>query len=254
MAIKNPEDQSELRSFFGMVGYYRRFIKGFSNISASLYAVSSKKKTFVWTEEMDEAFQKLKQAMSSPPVLAYPDFYKHFIVETDSPQVPIGAVLAQKGENGLVHPVQYTSRTMKSTERFYDAFKRETLAVVFALRQFRVYLLSAHQFTLIFDHRSLKDTFKKKFMYERLTRCLNFLAEYEFTIQFRSGKENIPLDYLSLQDYGPPQIEERYDQRELVLLIWNMSKQQAVVPAEDSEERITDVLRHFSGETYQQGN
>jgi len=113
--IPVPTTVTEVRSFLGLAGYYRRFIYNFAGIAKPLHAATSVKKKFAWNEEMDESFRGLKKAMTSPPVLAYLDFEKPFIVETDASKVGVSAVLTQKGERGEVHPVQFTSRTMTPT-------------------------------------------------------------------------------------------------------------------------------------------
>lgn len=131
-----PRNQAELRSFLGIAGYYRRFIRSFANMSAPLHAMTSKKNGFAWTEEMETAIENLKIALTSPPVLAFPDFESSFLVETDASSVVVGAVISQKKEDGRVHSLQYSSRTMNSAERKYSACEREALAAVFALKKY----------------------------------------------------------------------------------------------------------------------
>ena len=95
-----PTNTTELRSFLGLAGYFRRFIPGFAEISATWQAVTSVKRTFAWNPEMQKAFEELKQKLTSPPVLAFPNFEKSFVVETDASSVAVGAVLAQRKEDG----------------------------------------------------------------------------------------------------------------------------------------------------------
>lgn len=251
-AIETPSSATELRSFLGLAGYYRRFIKGFADISATLHAGTSVKRKFEWSKEMEDAFQNLKKALVSPPVLAYPDFDKPFIVETDASKVGVGAVLAQKGKDGKVHPIQYSSRTMTKSERNYHACERESLAVIFALRHFRVYLLSTEPFTLISDHQSLKDTFKKKDIHGRLARWLDFLAEYEFEIQYRPGKDNIPPDFLSRLESGPAPEDDAHDEGEVQLFLGSASEADAI--GLDMEERLVDIFKYLSGFPYKVGD
>ncbi|CDF33201.1 unnamed protein product [Chondrus crispus] len=146
---------------------------------------------------MQEAFDELRIKLTSPPVLAYPDFEKAFVVETDASSVSVGAVLAQKKEDGKIHPIQYASRTMNTSERKYSACEREALAVIFALKKFRVYVLSSTPFKLITDHQALSYAFRKKDIHGRLARWLDFLAEYDFTVEYRRGSANSAADYLS---------------------------------------------------------
>ena len=167
---KEPSNAPELRSFLGLAGYYRRFIPKFAEISAPLHEATSTKRIFKWTAEMQEAFEKLKLKLTSPPVLAFPDFQRPFVVETDASSVAVGAVMAQRKEDRKVHPIQYASRPMTSAERKYSACEHEALAVIFALKKFRVYLLSTQRFVLITDHQALQYAFKKKDIHGRLAR------------------------------------------------------------------------------------
>lgn len=104
------------------------------------------------------------------------------MVETDELMVGVGAVLAQRGEDEKIHTFQYASRIMNQVERNYDAFERQTLAFVFKLRHFRVYLLSTETFNRISNHNSLKDAFKKKDLHVNLAEWLELFSEYEFVI------------------------------------------------------------------------
>ena len=205
-----PRTKTDLRSFLGLAGYYRRFVQGFAGISATLHAATSTTLDFTWTPQMSIAFQDLKQRLVSPPVLALPDFDQPFIVETDASNVALGAVLAQKCRDGAVHPIQYASRTLTPAERNYSACEREALAVVFALKKFRVYLLSDIPFTVITDHRALQYAFQKQDIHGRLARWLDFLAEYDYKIQYRPGKVNAAADFLSRLD-GPQETRETSD-------------------------------------------
>ena len=116
-ATPTPTTKTELRSFLGLAGYYRRFIKNFAETSAALHRGTSGVGKLVWTEEMSTAFEILKGKLTAPPVLALPDFDAPFVVETDASSISLGAGLAQKKSDGKIHPVQYASRTMTKTER-----------------------------------------------------------------------------------------------------------------------------------------
>lgn len=107
-----PATKTELRSFLGLAGYYRRFICGFATISASLHYATSSSGSIEWTMEMWTAFLKLQRSVTEPPVLAFPDFERPFVVETDASGRAVGAVLAQKTDNVYLRPVEFASRTM----------------------------------------------------------------------------------------------------------------------------------------------
>ena len=112
-----PTTTTEPRSILGLAGYYRRFICKFGNIAAVLHAATSGNGRLKWTEEMQEAFDELCIKLTSPPVLAYPDFEKLFVVETDASSVSVGAVLAQNMNDWKINLIQYASRTMNTSER-----------------------------------------------------------------------------------------------------------------------------------------
>lgn len=143
---------TELRSFLGLAGYYRRFIPGFAGISTSLHEATSVKKSFRWTKEMLKAFEGLKLKLISPPVLAFPHIEEPFHFETDASSVAVGAALSQRKKDGKVHLVQYASRTITEAGGNYSACEREVLAVIFSLKKFRVYLLSTQKLRLSADH------------------------------------------------------------------------------------------------------
>lgn len=195
---------------------------------------------------MSEAFCKLKEAMVSPPFLAYPDFDQPLIVETDASKVGVGVVLVQKKEDGALHPIEYASRCLTKEERGYDVCDRETRAVIFALRKFRVHLLSTDPFKLISDHQSLKDTFKKKDPHGIITRWLKFLAEHEYVLQYKKGKENIPSDFLSRIEDGSVPPEGLPNQGEMAVCLASMENQAEL----DLEERLVEVRNFLTDKPY----
>ena len=243
MAIRNaatPTTKTELRSFLGLAGYYRRFIKGFAEISSVLHAATSGKGNISFTKEMEDAFRTLKQKLTSPAVLDFPDFNQPFIVETDASCLSLGAVLAQKKEDGKVHPIQYASRTMTDAEKKYSTCEREALAVIFALKKFRVYLLSSIPFTIITDHQALRYTFQKNDVHGRLARWLDFLAEYDFKVEYRAGKQNASADFLSRIDTGAT-VEEGYDEGELACLVTPLDEFNGL------EDRLVSIAKYLTG-------
>ena len=153
---------------------------------------------------MQIAFDTLKGRLTSPPVLAFPDFDEQFVVETDASATAVGPVLAQRSEDGMTHPIQFASRSLEKAERNYAVCEHEASAVIFALKKFRVYLLGGKPFRLITDHQALQYAFKKKDVHGRLARWLDLLAEYEFEVEYLRGSENGAADYLSRSDATAP--------------------------------------------------
>ena len=119
-----------MRGFLGLASYYQRFIQGFSQYATPLYQLLRKNVVFSWQEPQQQAFQYLKNKLTSAPVLAYPDFDREFIVHTDAFTVGLGAVLSQKDKQGLEHAIAYASRSLNKAERNYTTTEQECLAVV----------------------------------------------------------------------------------------------------------------------------
>ena len=129
-----PTTRKELRSFLGLASDYRRFIPGFTNIARSQNEKTSDKDKFVWSEDMQAAFEELKVKLTSAPILSYPDYEKPFVVCTDASSRSVGAVLSQADENGRDTPIHYASRALSGAESNHSAFEREALGNIFALK------------------------------------------------------------------------------------------------------------------------
>ena len=194
--IPAPKDVSELRSFLGLTGYYRRFVPNYSDVAEPLHQLLKKNKKYEWTTECEQAMQKLKSALLSAPVLRRPDFKRPFVIHTDASNVGMGAVLEQKDDEGNSHPVLYWSKTFNSAERNYSVTERECLAVVEAIKQFRHYVYGS-PFTVVTDHNALKWLRTAKDLSGRLQRWALRLEEHNYTIEYRKGTENANADALS---------------------------------------------------------
>ena len=136
-----PDTYTKVKSFVGLVGHYRRFIKGFTNIAAPLYDLTSGENKDKKSEHLDlapearEAFDRLKAACLQAPILAFPDFGKPFLLETDASGKGLGAVLSQKQSDGRYHPIAYASHIMTETEQRYHSNKQEFLALKWAVTE-----------------------------------------------------------------------------------------------------------------------
>ncbi|KAJ1196314.1 hypothetical protein NDU88_000185 [Pleurodeles waltl] len=134
-----PTTQTQVRAFLGLTGYYRRFIKNYGSIAAPLNDLTSKKmpKKVLWTANCQKAFEELKQAMCSAPVLKSPCYSKKFYVQTDASELGVGAVLSQLNSEGQDQPVAFISRRLTPREKRWSAIEREAFAVVWALKKLR---------------------------------------------------------------------------------------------------------------------
>ena len=193
-----PTDVKKVRQFLGLASYYRRFIPGFAKIANPLHALTKKGEVFQWSIKCQEAFDLLKQKLISVPVLSYPQFGQEekFIVETDASSLGIGAVLAQKQQDGYVHPVAYASRTLNPHERNYAITELETLALVWALKQFRPYILG-HHCTVFTDHSACSSLLNSPNPSAKLARWAMSIQDLDLDIKYRSGKANVNADALS---------------------------------------------------------
>jgi len=185
--LASPKNVEQVRTFLGLVGYYRRFIPNFASISAPLVALTKKASKFHCDAPEQSAFQILQQLLCSAPVLFYPKFDQRFILQTDASDLGLGAVLTQKDSLGQEHVISYASRSLSNREKQYSATEKEALAVEFATARFRAYLLG-RPFTLVTDHSALRwlHSVEPK---GRIGSVMD-LQEYDFMVFHRPGSAN----------------------------------------------------------------
>lgn len=197
-AISNypiPKSKKQVRGFLGLAGWYRRFISNFASLAAPM-SDTLKGDKFIFTEEALVSFQKLKEVLTSPPVLAQPDFSKKFSIQCDASDVGLGAVLFQENSEGNEQPIYFYSAKLTSAERNYSVTERECLAVVKAVQKFRPYV-EGYEFDIITDHSSLTWLMKTKDLSGRLARWSLKLQPFSFSILHRKGSLNVVPDSLS---------------------------------------------------------
>lgn len=190
-----PHNQKTLRRFLGMAGWYRRYIKDFSTIISPLSQLLKKKTRWRWEQPQADALYRLKQLLTSAPVLARPDFTQPFTLKTDASNVGLGAVLTQI-QSGEEKVIAYSSRTLTSCEKNYSVTEKECLAVLWGIAKHRHYL-EGYRFTVVTDHSSLKWLLNLKDPTGRLARWALQLQEYDFEIEYRKGVTNVVADALS---------------------------------------------------------
>lgn len=195
-----PKDQSEVRAFLGICNYYRRFVNGYANIAAPLNRLLQRDVQFVWTNDCDLAFQMLKQALISPPILRYPNFDKEFILATDASGYAISYILSQLDETGREVVIQYGGRALTKAEQKWSITEREGLAVVEGIKVYRVYLAN-RKFTVHTDHVSLQWLRTIHNATGRLGRWSVLLQGYDFDIVHKSGQSHGNADALSRRQY-----------------------------------------------------
>ncbi|KAG8503456.1 hypothetical protein CXB51_001429 [Gossypium anomalum] len=188
---KPPKNVTEVRSFLGLAGYYRRFVNGFSIIAAPITRLLRKDVKFEWTEECQQSFEELKKLLTEAPVLVQPESGKEFVVYSDASLNGLGCVLMQEGK-----VVAYAWRQLKPHERNYPTHDLELAAVVFALKIWRHYLYG-EKCRVYTDHKILKYLMSQKDLNLRQRRWLELLKDYELVIDYHPGKVNVVADALS---------------------------------------------------------
>ena len=203
-----PRNAAEVRSFLGFAGYYRKFVKGFAQIARPLYDLmpcltkkskkpkKSETPAWIWGERQDQAFQQLKDALTLPPVLGYPDYQLPFELHTDASGKGLGAVLYQE-QDGVKRVLSFGSRGLKKGEQHYSAFRLEFLALKWAVTEkFHDYLYG-HRFTVYSDNNPLTYVMTTAKLDATGHRWLAALAQFDFDIVYRPGKTNADADALS---------------------------------------------------------
>jgi hypothetical protein len=192
MSIREPTTTTELRCFLGAFQWYSQFIPDFARICVPLNPLRSDKARWDWGKPQREAFESLREALTSAPVLRHPDFAKEFTVETDASGTALGAVLLQEG-----HPVAYAGRALKPAERQLGITALELSAVVFALEHWHVYLHGPRRFRLYTDHKSLQWIQSSKNLSGKLAQWALVIQGYNIEVVHRPGSKQGMSDTLS---------------------------------------------------------
>ena len=188
-----PQTYTEIRAFLGLVGHYRHFIKGFARIAQPLNkhlageGASQKSERVSLSEEALKAFEELKQACMQSPVLAFADYTKDFLLETDASKEGLGAVLSQKQEDGWFHPVAYGSQALTTHEKNYHSTKLEFLALKWAVTEhFKEYLL--YQPFLVRTNNNPLTYIMSTPNLDATGHCwVSALAKYNFWLEYQKG-------------------------------------------------------------------
>ncbi|KAL8110718.1 hypothetical protein AgCh_026455 [Apium graveolens] len=191
---EQPKTPTEVRSFLGLAGYYRRFVKDFAKIATPLTKLTRKNEKFNWTEKCEESFQELKKRLVTAPVLALPDETGNFVIYSDASLKGLGCVLMQHDK-----VIAYASRQLKPHEQKYPVHDLELAAIVFALKLWRHYLYG-EKCEIYTDHKSLKYIFTQKDLNMRQQRWLELIKDYDCSINYHPGKANVVADALSRKE------------------------------------------------------
>ncbi|MES9884898.1 MAG: reverse transcriptase domain-containing protein [Sedimenticola sp.] len=199
-----PKNVSEVRSFLGIIGYYRRFIPACSTLCSPLNDLLKKSARFTWSDQCQLSFETLKLKLTSNPVLAYPNETDTFILDTDASLSGIGCVLSQV-QNGEEKVISYSSVTLNKAQTRYCVTFRELLAVVTFVKKYR-HFLWGREFLVRTDHASLVWLKNFKEPEGMLARWISVLETYDFEIQYRKGSLHSNADFMSRK---PPRLCKR---------------------------------------------
>ena len=245
--IGQPGTLTQVRSFLGLTGYYRRFVQDYAKVAAPLFQLLKKenhgpKGQITWNEDCQKAFDALKQLLTSAPILAYPRYGDPFELHTDASGVGIGAILHQKDDEGHLRPCAYASRVLRGSELNYGSTERELLAVVWGLYHYRVYLMSS-PVTVVTDHAALEYVrnmrsslvdFSGKF-----ARWALFIQGFtEVQLKYRPGQKHQNADALSRLPQPLPLDEPDLDE----VLAMSTDWQQAFRPIFEDEEWTNEYV------------
>ncbi|WVZ74917.1 hypothetical protein U9M48_023032 [Paspalum notatum var. saurae] len=192
---KTPRNATEIRSFLGLAGYYRRFMENFSKIAKPMTGLLKNNTPYEWDDKCEVSFQLLKEKLTTAPVLTLPDLHKDFVVYCDASRQGLGCVLMQDNK-----VVSYASRQLRAHEENYPTHDLELAAVVHALKIWRHYLMG-NKCKIYTDHKSLKYIFTQTELNMRQRRWLELIKDYELEIHYHPGKANVVADALSRKSY-----------------------------------------------------
>ena len=193
-----PKSVHDVRSFLGLASYYRRFVRGFLEIARPLTELTRAGAEWKWSTSQHTAFNRLKLALTTAPVLMLPDFGKQFVVTTDASDAAVGAILEQDFGNGL-QPIAFASKKLNNAEMRYSAYERELLGIVWAIAQWKHYFRGLHSVVIQTDHAPLRHLPNQASVNTRVWKWINIMQGYNLEIRHIPGKRN-PADTLSRQD------------------------------------------------------
>ncbi|GJV35816.1 reverse transcriptase domain-containing protein [Tanacetum coccineum] len=193
--LPHPTSVKGIRSFLGHTGFYRRFIQDFSKIAWPMTHLFGKDTPFIFSKECIEAFNILKKKLTESPILVTPDWDLPFEIMCDASDYAVGAVLGQRKTKHF-QPIHYASKTMTDAQPHYTTTEKELLAVVYAFKKFRPYLVLSK--TIVYtDHSALKYLLAKQDAKPRLLRWILLLQEFDVIIHDKKGAENLAANHLS---------------------------------------------------------
>ena len=242
---KPPRNVTEVRSFLGLAGYYRRFVRGFSVLASPLTKLLRKGIKFEWTDKCQNSFEQLKGMLVEAPLLTQPTSGKEYTLYSDASGIGLGCVLMQDGK-----VVAYASRQLKTHEQNYPTHDLELATVVFALKIWRHYLYG-EKCKIFTDHKSLKYLLTQKDLNLRQSRWLELFKDYDCVIDYHPGKANVVADALSrkmIYALSLKDCEWRFDNDGALLaqLRVILDLRQMIVNAQKDDTKLQEIVQLVS--------
>ncbi|GMF50658.1 unnamed protein product [Phytophthora fragariaefolia] len=188
---------ADLCKWLGLANYLHKYSANYADMARPLANLLKKDAVWSWTSEAQQAFEAIKGSLQSAPILALPDEDRPFSVVCDASDFAISCALLQVDAEGRERVVSFQSRQLKAAEKNYPVHDKELLAMKYALVKFRVHLLGKKPFVIYTDHTSLRTATSSPHLSQRMARWLSFFAEYNFTVEYKPGKQNVLADALS---------------------------------------------------------
>ncbi|GMF39898.1 unnamed protein product [Phytophthora fragariaefolia] len=189
--------QMDLRKWLGLANYLHKYSANYADMARPLTNLLKNEAVWSWNSEAQQAFEAIKNSLQSAPILALPDEGRPFSVICDASDFAIGCALLQVDAEGRERVVAFQSRQLKAAEKNYPVHDKKLLSMKYALVKFRVHLLGQKSFVIFTDHASLRTAMSSPHLSQRMTRWLSFFAEYNFTVEYKPGKQNVLADALS---------------------------------------------------------
>ena len=238
LQIKAPTTRKQLRSFIGMVNYYRDMWPQRSHCLAPLSSLTSKNVKWKWTDEHQKSFEQMKALIAKETLVTFPDFTKEFEIHTDASKLQLGACITQDGK-----PVAFYSRKLNPAQTRYTTTERELLSIVETLKEFRNILLG-QRIKVHTDHENLT---YKTFNSDRVMRWRLYIEEYSPNLQYIKGTENVVADALSRLDRNDKPLS---DEKEDFFLAYALSRlDRTETPIDDTKESFLALMDCFAKES-----
>ena len=233
-----PKNVTDVQAFLGFCNFYRRFIRGYSEIMKPLTRLTRKDQIFYWDDACEKAFELLKKTVTEAPILRHFDRNKTSYVETDASDYVASGVLSQMDEDNVLHPVAFFSRKLSPAECNYEIYDKELLAIIQCFEAWRPELEGTDlPIQVLSDHKNLEYFMTTKKLTRRQARWAEFLANYNFKIVYRPGKQNGKADALTRRPGDRPEgnLEDDRQKHQMQTLLPSSRFDLTLAPIEEGE-------------------